>query len=168
MLETGLTGRVLRVVGHRLIVHVEERTQSQDLNGDGDIDDQVFHVVDAATGDVKNTAVAATSHRLAGNRLVSPSVKNIRVGPQRRRRSAGLRSHVHDLETGLTRNLGFAGSIEAEGHETVDATIATVLEGGDTGPDLNGDGDRLDRVLHVYDFRSGTLHQPRHLGDSPR
>ena len=62
--------------------------------------------------------------------------------------------HVYDLSTGITTNLKLEGSFTSL---EVDENLVAigVSEFGQGNTDLNDDGDSQDRVVHVYDARTG-------------
>ncbi len=62
--------------------------------------------------------------------------------------------HVHDVMTGATINVGIAGTFEPV---VGDRFVAFLVRESAQGADLNGDGDVLDHVLHVYDHVAGTV-----------
>ena len=95
----GDAGDVVALEGGGLAIHVPEFDQGGDLNGDGDMIDEVVHIWDRATG--------------------------------------------------VSTNLGLAGGLVypvalGEGH------FEFLVSEYSQGADLNGDGDTIDNVLHVW------------------
>lgn len=67
-------------------------------------------------------------------------------------------AHVYDLETGSLTNLGLAlGDLVTRNAVAEELAVFAVSEAAQGGTDLNGDGDTLDLVLHVYDRRTGLV-----------
>ena len=62
--------------------------------------------------------------------------------------------HIYDHSTGITTNLGLAGSVSAVDGNLVAFEVDERMQGN---TDLNGDGDTDDfNVLHIYDHSTGT------------
>lgn len=125
-----------------------------DLNGDGsiDIDDTVLHVYDTTTGVVTNTGYSVSDFDLDGDRIAFSVDESSQGGTDFNGDGDALDQvvHVYDVSTGVTTNLGLAGSALING----DLVAISVPESGQGNTDLNGDGDTLDRVLHVHDLQS--------------
>lgn len=65
-------------------------------------------------------------------------------------------AHVYDLETGRLTNLGLAlGDLITRDVVADELAVLAVSEAAQGDTDLNGDGDALDQVAHVYDRRTG-------------
>ena len=173
----GLHGNVTGFTYGLLGMTVDEAGQSQDLNGDGDQDDSgvvvLFDPLD------RSTFVSALSVGGIGQRAV-------RDGPRTAIRAREVDGggvdlngdgdgfdtvlHLYDHCDGGLANLGVA-----TGGGVRDDTLAGRLlafrvdEAGQGGVDRNGDGDALDRVLHVFDVAvsEGSFHRyGRGLGGS--
>ena len=103
---------------------ISEYDQAEtDLNGDGDVEDTVYHTFDPRTGFVRNLGV------------------------------------VHRPQFGGTPALGLA-SRPSSGRETVALPAAESSWGSDPGIDHNGDGDLFDIVPMLYDPSMDTLIEP--------
>ena len=131
--------------GDRIAFRVTESFQGSDLDGDGSVssNDHVVVVYDAASGTVSNTGVAAREFLLDGNVVAiqeSDAFYNDEL-------------HVHELASGVTTNLGL---IISDFHLDGNSLAFNVREAREFS-DLNGDGDILDNVLHVYDATTGTI-----------
>jgi hypothetical protein len=64
--------------------------------------------------------------------------------------------HVHNLETGETRDLELsAGMPPSRTLEVSGNSLTLRVDEGRQGADLNGDGDTADEVLHVHDLETG-------------
>jgi hypothetical protein len=106
-----------------------------DLNGDGDEEDVVLHVLDLRTGELRNLSVAAAGLPFGS----CPAC--LRAG------GTEIEPHEHPRDI-VPRSLP-----KVEGDR-----IAFVVEEARQGEeDLNGDGDAFDQVLHVYDRTTQTL-----------
>ncbi len=136
---------------------VKERRQHVDLNGDGDRSDEVAHVLDAVTGVVTNTGLAVKNFKVAGS-YAALGVSEANTGRQDLN-GDGDRSdvvlHVYDFSTGTVTN-----TMQAMHRKlfAIDAEHVVFLtsEGGQR-VDLNGDGDRGDKIVQVWNFATSTL-----------
>jgi len=110
-----------------------------DFDADGDTDDDVVHLWDPTNGVVNlgraATALAATPTLVAAL-VPHGAVEFLEVYS---------RSGVSWVDTGIA-----AERMVANGN-----TVASLAIEAAHGTDLNGDGDTLDRVVHVYDSESG-------------
>ncbi len=138
--------------GDRLAFRVSEARHGSDLNGDSDTRDFVLHVHDLGTGVTSNLELAAAQVWLDGDRLafrVSEVPQGVDLNGDGDQFDLVL--HVHDFGTGETSNLGLA----SEGVGLDGDRLAFGVGEFRQGADLNGDGDKFDLVLHVYDFETG-------------
>ncbi len=122
-----------------------------DLNGDGDTLDQVFHVYDAETGITTNFGLACGRIRASENLIAFSAIESDEDLNGDGDMSDGV-VHVYDTKTKVASNLGLANSGLSVSGSLVTITVREDAQGN---TDLNGDGDTLDRVLHVFDARSG-------------
>jgi hypothetical protein len=154
----GLAGSV--EAGSELgVIEVREDSQGNtDLNGDGDTEDQVFHVYDASTGTTTNTRLAGFSN-VVGTDFAVLSVVERKQGGTDLNGDGDLTdgvAHVFDVSSGEITNLGLSIAdhndqyyfFQMEGNRL----IFLVPERDQGGTDLNGDGDGWDWVMHVADF----------------
>lgn len=147
--------------GERAVFLVSESQQGgSDFNGDGDASDRVVHVYDTSTRQVTNLGLESFS--TSSSVQVSGDLLAFYV-------SEGNQGHLdlngdgdafdtvlylHDMASGVTTNLEIAtNSFDLDGMRI--AIIVSESQQGDS--DLNGDGDRGDFVLHVYDANAGML-----------
>lgn len=152
--------------GGRVALTVSEADQGGvDRNGDGDAVDQVAHVFDPGTGMVSNLALAVANATLSGLSL-SDQLLAITVTEKGQGQSDlngdgdadDFIPHVHRFATGDTRLTGVATSFASA---IGDRVAFSVSESGQGGQDLNGDGDGVDSVAHVFD---GVSHTTANLG----
>ena len=139
-------------------VGVDEAAQGkQDLNGNGDTDDQVLHVVDLATKETINTRWDASDGIAASGALVA-----FVTNEQRQREDLngdGDRfdsvAQLFELETRKVTNL----KQDASGGIAVSAGHVAIVtdEEAQGNRDLNGDGDADDQVLQLYDLKRRAL-----------
>ena len=147
---TGLATADHRLVGGAVVVVVPEAEQGADLNGDGDSLDEVVHLVDWTTGAVTNTGLAGSLEDGALGRFAIAVSEASQGGTDLD--GDGLASHevLHVLELGAPPiNLGLPTD---SARVTSGAVAFLVPEGQVTaaGIDLNGDGDKLDLVTHLW------------------
>jgi hypothetical protein len=158
-LELACRGRIL-LTGRRLLFGVGERAQGQgDLNGDGDdADDYVLHSYDLESRTVTNLQVAASVGQ-ASDTLVAIVVSEINQGQTDLNAdgdAADLVLHLYDSRANAVINLQRAapfGNLAVAG----DIVAFFVHEGSQANADLNGDGDRVDSIVHVYDHSTHSL-----------
>jgi hypothetical protein len=153
-LALALAAGTVPVVGDGLAAFaVSEGAQAGgDLNGDLDVNDDVLHVFDRATGVTTNTQLAVTSRLfLGGGRVAHLEPEGVDENGDGDALDLVLR--VFDPATGADLSSGLASDgfapLEADG-----VWLLSVPEAAQGGADLNGDGDGLDAVLHVFDPRT--------------
>ena len=147
----------IAVSGTQALQLVGEAEQGQgSLNGDADATDLVLHVHDLVAGTTTNTALASGDYRplapyVVGERFAYFLVDEAAQGAGSLNADADVLDRVlfsFDAQTASTTNAGLAAqSLDA------DAALAVVLvrEAGQGATDLNGDGDAVDFVPHVWD-----------------
>lgn len=142
----------------RVVLRVFEVEAGRDLNGDGDSSDSVVHLWDPATGLVSNLGLASWSGTpLRGGRLA------VAVDEQRQGAldlngdgdAADSVLHIYDAAKAATRNVGLQNWGMTALDEGRLAFLVHEMHQGDA--DLNGDGDRRDPVLHVWDPSTGAV-----------
>jgi hypothetical protein len=132
----------------------EEGQAGTDLNGDGDLFDEVLHVFDFATGRSTSLGLDCTAFAVGGN-LVAFGVQEEGQGATDLNGNGSTFDvvlHVYDSSTGLTTNTGLLLSSPLS--IGISSVAFLVFEAGQGDGDLNADGDVLDLVLHVYDART--------------
>lgn len=145
------------------------REDGVDQNGDGDGNDTVVTLVRPSTGVVTSTGIAVFVlpglAPMLGDRLCVAEAREAAYGPT----GTDLNgdgdkldqvTHVHDLVTGVTTNLGVASNSQVDLPTAGDHVVLRVLEWAQ-GADLNGDGDTEDYVLHTWHVGQGA---PRNRG----
>lgn len=157
----GIAAFSLGFAGNDLVFLGSEYRQSADLNGDGDMRDLVFHAYNHDLQSVTNSALAvvnlaATSEHGAlftvaeapGNDLNSDGDD---VDPRV--------LHVYDSALGSVLNLGVTTTDTFPGLTSSSTHVAFVVDEGEQGQDLDGDGYTLPfvEVLHIYDWQTRTV-----------
>jgi len=149
----GLEGRFPALGEGILAFLVRESLQLSDLNGDGDQVDSVAHVYDLATKTIRNLELPATSFAVGS----SMAVFLVRESPGHDLNGDGdvldTVAHTYDATTGLIRNHGLAVTAAL----IAGRFVGLVVDEAAQGEDLNGDGDKLDRALHLYDGDTGAM-----------
>ncbi|MBN1418557.1 MAG: hypothetical protein JXP34_07245 [Planctomycetes bacterium] len=172
-LETGeTTNRMLPVYqlfdfwaasGDLLVVGVPEPDEGEDLNGDGDIDDVVVHVHNLATGETRNTGLAAKNDDYGdGVAMVVREDWVVLPIPEpvqgRDLNADGDQADevlvAYNLATGETASPGLAVGDRWGAFVPGGGLYIRVRETGE-GKDLNGDGDAVDTVACFYDLATG-------------
>lgn len=154
----GVLQGIDEVGGDRLALFlVNEGFQNNtDLNGDGDTTDSFIpHVYDRSNGQVTNLGLEGMG-KVTGNL----AFWSAREGPNGFTDLNGDGDasdgvlHVFDADTLNIANLGITDTTFQIGAEI---TAILVRESSNANTDLNGDGDTLDDVLHVYVNATGQL-----------
>ncbi|MEQ1893642.1 MAG: hypothetical protein ABL998_13945 [Planctomycetota bacterium] len=158
--------------GDHVMATLNENITMVDENGDGDTSDSVLLVVHAPTGSVHPARLCGFEAQMSGSHgqfLVSETSQGADLNGDGDLDDA--LPFVFDGDTGLLSNLGLAASLNFlfapfGGHVTAPTLEQGVFafsasEFAHGGIDLNGDGDALDDVLHVYFPETGEL---RNLG----
>lgn len=135
---------------------VSEAGQRTDLNFDGDVEDDVVHAIDVATGRVTNLALAGGPVDSRG-RWFAISVRESDQGDLDRNGDGDALDDVlvlYDADTGVLfdsrTSLGRYAAIAAN------AVFFQVDEAAQ-GEDANGDGDLEDTLVHALDLSSGAV-----------
>ena len=138
--------------GHRIAWLPDEASEGADLNGDGDLDDRVMHLLDASTGEIQNTGITpfGVAMRQVAGHIVFGARKGVtdhRLGvlDTRSGRLAQTAQHLLDLPPPHARTWIFSS----------DESVA--------GTDLNGDGDLFDDVFGWGRIPSETAVRQRDL-----
>jgi hypothetical protein len=140
----------LAFVGARLAFLASESAEGLDLDLDGDLADDVLHVLDGSDGALTNTGLDAESLTAGGGLLV---FRRSELGAGLDHNGDGDLADVvvfhADAELGGVASTGLAGHVFG----AVTGRILVLTDEASQGADLNGDGDELDAVL--------VLHEPR-------
>ncbi len=156
--NTTLHGEGQVMVGGQLgIVAFEASSGSTDFNGDGDTADSVPHLFDPETAATTNTMLAGPAGSLAAAGLhLGFSVPESSQGATDLNGdgdSSDIVFHSFDPASGTATNSTLSASFAVAAGSRF---AFFVVEGAQGGTDLNGDGDALDPVLHVFDPVTGT------------
>lgn len=139
-----------------------------DLNGDGDCNDQVPFIRDTVTGSTTRLQFSADDFKVAGH-FAAFAVDEFDSGNQDLNGDGNTSDRVlfvYDLTT-ATGGIGTATNTrQAMAHYEMDAqhVVFTTPEGRQ-GADLNGDGDRTDRVIQAWDLAASRLVNTGLAGD---
>ena len=155
--NVALASGAFQLAGSLVAFRVPEGDQGErDLNGDGDAGDLVLHVLDARSGKTTNLGLASDAFQLDRSRVafLASEYDQGESDLNGDGDAADLVLHVFDARSGKTTNVGlaaFGSDFRQEGSRI--AFLVDEYAQGET--DLNGDGDVVDLVLHVFDARSG-------------
>ena len=163
----GLSADALAIEGNIIKFTVSEEHQETDLNGDGDTDDEVFHVYNHLDGVIINLELAdSRSYHfpIINDNLIVLLVNEENQGNTDLNGDGDTDDfnviHIYDHSTGTTTNLGLSldqVSIFDTGILYGNLIVFTVDESSQGNTDLNGDGDTDDfNVIHIYDHSTGT------------
>ncbi len=133
-----------------------------DLNGDGDMDDFVVHLFDATSGIITNIGLQTSGILVFRDEVLAMAVREADQGSTDLNGDGDVLDdviHIYHAASNVTTNLSLGprriGFIDAvHGGRLISFGIHESVQG-DT--DLNGDGDSVDVVVHVYDTHSGTV-----------
>jgi Tol biopolymer transport system component/subtilisin-like proprotein convertase family protein len=152
------------------ILHIET-IDSPDLNGDGDAADLVVHVYRGGAGPAENLRRAATALSLSGEwvaALVSEAMQNVDTpevacsGPSHITGDRNCDGDVDDNVVAVHKlgdspdswtNIGQAADVV----EVSGSVVAFITSERAQNADLDGDGDKNDRVLQLYDVRGNPI-----------
>jgi len=147
-----------------------------DLNADGDSYDPVVLVMELTSGRITNTGLAKDYRSpllLKGSRVAFGVKESYQQLTDLNGDGDMLDTvvHVYDISKKTATSLGLAifpneevfPSLAFDGR----TLVFTVTEFGQGVVDLNGDGDTVDRVLHVYDADSGKVTNFQLAGRDP-
>lgn len=133
---------------------VTSETPGLDLNGDGDDQDPfIFELYDARARAIHDTRLATI-----GSAYPAAGVWGVAVSESGQGRGDlngdgdedDAVFHTYDPATGLAHNLGLSVTSFAPSEGIPESFQLSVRESA-AGPDLNGDGDLLDHVVHLYE-----------------
>ncbi|HVM97182.1 MAG TPA: hypothetical protein VMT89_12390, partial [Candidatus Acidoferrales bacterium] len=164
------------VVGNTGVAAIREEAQHEDLNGDGDVADQVVQVINMYFGSISSLS-DAHGRRYAGADPVLGPVEPSRVGT-----TVAFRSREADgphgdcdlngdgdcnddvlfvLFKGVLFNTGqavtpcrFEACDPRQPYRVFENTVKFLTLEADQGEDLNGDGDTKDLVLQTFNFQA--------------
>ena len=138
-----------------------------DLNGDGDIWDDVLHVVDLSSGRIVNVGVATALIQVENNLVLF----RVFEGNEGRDLNGDGDTgdyvlHSYDPVTENLTNWNIACESSSR-RDVITERLVTfaVSEASQGGSDLNGDGDGEDIVYHVFDFETCELTNLRYQGE---
>ena len=138
---------------NRLVLRVYETGQGEDLNGDGDSEDTVYHIHNLVTGETTNLTLAGSGLRVFGDWLwIGVSERDQGVDLNGDGDFADSVVHMHTLATGESTNLRLAGSVRGV---SGDWLMLRVSEREQSWEDLNGDGDTRDNVVRMHNLATG-------------
>lgn len=149
----GISGNFIGLGEGFLAFRSPEASEGRDLNGDGDLLDEVLHCYDTATGVLTDLGLAVDAVLTSGP-LVAGLVSEAGQGVDLNGDGDTLDSvpFVYEHAAGVTTMLPLAA---LEVHPAGGGMLVLVSEARQ-GEDLNGDGDLLDDVLHRYWVATGT------------
>ena len=144
-----------------LVLLVSEKYAQADWNGDGDVDDNVLLAHDVSRHETKTLgAYVANDYETfwsEGSRLIYPVDEAGEGRDLDGDGDVGLDDggrgvvFVHDFITGETSNLRTLDPLSQYPRLSSGTRIAIGVREGDRDADLNGDGDREDTVVHIFD-----------------
>jgi hypothetical protein len=145
-----VAGDLLLRSGDWLGFLVAEPAQGRDVNGDGDAEDDLVHLLNVATGETRNLELAGPADfRVWGDWLALAVEEAARGRDLNGDGDAQDRVlQLHDLSTGETTDIGLAAEDYVLWRDWLLAAVAEAAQG----KDLNGDGDREDSVYHVVEL----------------
>lgn len=147
-------------------IEVDELNQDlTDLNGDGDFLDHVQHVLDPNTGVVTNLALASKKDYPTFERTRTAGRNYIFRVDEKDQGFVDLNGNgivhgeddtlfAYNVDTGQVTNLGI---VDDSPSQHLGPRVLTEIVEGRQAADLNRDGDRNDRVHHLYDEDSGIV-----------
>ena len=159
--NVGLAARLPKLDGDRAAFAVLEFAQGGlDRNGDGDTNDSVLAIYNAATNTTANVGLALTSLQLEGDRIAF-TVPEANQGGLDRNSDGDANDSVlavYDAATNTTANVGLAIELSSSPDLQLDGGRVAFLvdEPAQGGLDRNGDGDTNDAVFAVYNAVTNT------------
>lgn len=168
---TVLPARPAMTEGALLFTVSESGQGGTDLNGDGDTNDLVAHLVRRADGLPQNLGLATGSNAqlsrllLQGDlcALVVPELSQGGLDLNGDGNSGDWVVHAGPVSTGVISNLGRGIQVANPSLERIvlaatdEVLFFRVYEPTEGATDLNGDGDAFDHVLHRYDLATASL-----------
>jgi len=154
LVNTGADGGILSVSGSIIAFITIEGWIGVDLNGDGDMGDQVIRYYDISTGALVNTGADGDSPSVSGSIIAFYTYEwSIGVDLNGDGDMGDNVIRYYDISTGTLTNTGADGD-----RPFVSGSIITFVTGEwYIGVDLNGDGDMGDYVIRYYDVSTGAL-----------
>ena len=140
--------------GHAGFPVSELQQGNTDLNGDGDTGDFVLFTHELSSGTTVNLGLAVSTLTGVGSTLIFGVFEGNQADLNGDGDKTDIVFHTYEGETGVLTNLAVAQGWMPAGGERF--ALLLVSESGQN-VDYTGDGDKLDRVYHVYDAASGTL-----------
>ena len=140
-----------------LVFTVSEALQGgQDLNGDGDAEDAVLHVLDLNGGTTTNLEISATRVRVLGRWVVFEVPESSQGGQDLNGDGDAVDGvlHIHDFADGSTTNLQVAGIFHRLSGGQLYFSMSESAQGAQ---DRNNDTDAEDDVVHILDIELGTI-----------
>jgi len=161
LINLGVAVGRIRMTGRLVILGVSEVDQGgTDLDGDGVVRGQTLHVYDLTTRELTNLGVRAGNFQQRG-RILPYLVREEEVDLNGDGDLSDTVFHVYDLELATSRNLGLDSPAIYPNEVSARLICMAIREFQQGHTDLNGDGDALDTVMHVYDAQTGEI---RNLG----
>ncbi len=160
----------LGVGGDLVAIQVDEGDNGEtDLNGDGDANDIVLHLYDATSGVTRNLGLAVARPSSGSRDPVVSVGRLIFVVSENDQNESDLNGdgdttdgvvHIFDSASGEVTNVGLAVRLSMwYPNNVADGSLFSlrVGENAQARTDLNGDGDTMDNVLHLYDATDGSI-----------
>lgn len=158
--SSGTSGTAYPATSTGLGFVIEESDAGVDLNGDGDLSDDVMHHWNLALGAITNLGLAVVGEVVPSGASILFEVPESGIGDLNGDGdSIDTVYHALDTNLGVAFNTGLTTAIDAVASNGLEAFL--VFEFYQGNQDLNGDGDTADHVLFLFDQGLGTL---RNLG----
>jgi len=154
LVNTGADGGILSVSGSIIAFITIEGWIGVDLNGDGDMGDQVIRYYDISTGALVNTGADGDSPSVSGSIIAFYTYEwSIGVDLNGDGDMGDNVIRYYDISTGTLTNTGADGVEPSVSGSIIAFNTPEVW----IGVDLNGDGDIGDQVIRYYDVSTGAL-----------
>ncbi len=171
--NTGLDTRAFLYAGDHIAIAVRENKQGDvDLDNDGDRKDSVLHIFDLNTNSATNLELAIFRPHL--RMVISPTALLFAISETKNdlgdlNGDGRVNDDVGRIYNFATQSLVEINLSVAQKHLAIGDTLAavTVSEVHQGGTDLNGDGDKRDRVIHAVDLASGAVVNTGAQGEYP-
>jgi len=155
--NTGVVGNLQEgsFDGNFIVLQTYEQSISTDLNGDGDTSDTVLRIFDITTSTITNTGLVSSYYpKISGNKIAfvtNESAISTDLNGDGDQYDAILR--IYDITTSTVTNtdLQYVQSFAIDRN----VVVASIYESF-AGIDLNGDGDKLDHLLRIYDIATSS------------
>ncbi len=141
-----------------LAFDVPEAEHGADLNSDGDMDDNVLHLIEEGAGTPLNLTVPVPEFSFSlTDRYLGYKVVESDAGMDLNGDNDTLDNvlQIRSLANGTVWNSGVAGNTVSP-HILGDNVLSSISESDQDGTDLNGDGDATDLILHRFDVLGQT------------